>query len=306
MYKIILKRIIGSLLTLFAIVTVSFFMMKVAPGGPFDSEKTPPENIRKAIEEKYHLNEPMVKQYVRYLNGILHLDLGPSFQVAHLSVNDVIASGLGYTLKIGFFAMLFAIIVGISVGMIAALYHNKWIDYALMSSAMLGISVPNMVLAPVLLLVLSIHLRLLPVSGAESAAGFVLPVFCLSLYYVANIARLTRGSMLEVLTSNYIRTAYAKGLPTWRIVVFHCLKPTMIPIISYLGPATASMLAGSLVIEKIFVIPGIGRQFVDSAFARDYTMALGMIIFYCTMVIMFNAIVDILYHVIDPRIRSQK
>ena len=279
-------------------------MMKFAPGGPFDEEKSPPENIRKAIEAKYHLDKPLVTQYFLYMKGLAQLDLGPSFKVAHLRVNDVIAEGIGYTLRLGAIAMFFALVLGMTLGLIASLYHNKWIDHLLMSTAMLGISVPNIVLAPILLLIFGLYYKLLPVSGLDSFSSYILPSFCLSLFYIANIARLTRGAMLEILNSNYIRTAYSKGLPKWRIVIFHCLKPTMIPVASYLGPATAGMLAGSLVIEKIFVIPGVGRQFVDSAFARDYTMALGMIIFYCTMVVFFNAFVDISYMLLDPRIRK--
>lgn len=296
---------LASVATLFAIITVSFFMMKFAPGGPFDQEKSPPENIRKAIEAKYHLDKPLYQQYLIYLGGLATLDLGPSFKVAHLSVNDVIKEGIGPTLKLGAFAMLIAVSLGLLVGLIAALNHNSWPDHLVMSSAMLGISIPNMVMAPILLLFLGIKMRLLPVSGLETFSSYILPSFCLSLFFIANIARLTRGSMLEVLSSNYIRTARSKGLPTWRIVVFHCLKPTLIPVVSYLGPATAGMLAGSLVIEKIFVIPGIGRQFVDSAFARDYTMALGMILFYCTLVVSFNALVDISYMFLDPKIREK-
>lgn len=305
MFGKILKRVLASVATLFAIITVSFFMMKFAPGGPFDQEKSPPENIRKAIEAKYHLDKPLYQQYLIYLGGLATLDLGPSFKVAHLSVNDVIKEGIGPTLKLGAFAMLIAVVLGLLVGLIAALNHNSWPDHLVMSSAMLGISIPNMVLAPILLLFLGIKMRLLPVSGLETFSSYILPSFCLSLFFIANIARLTRGSMLEVLSSNYIRTARSKGLPTWRIVVFHCLKPTLIPVVSYLGPATAGMLAGSLVIEKIFVIPGIGRQFVDSAFARDYTMALGMILFYCTLVVSFNALVDISYMFLDPKIRKK-
>ncbi len=290
--------------TLFAIITVSFFMMKFAPGGPFDQEKSPPENIRKAIMAKYHLDKPLYQQYFIYLGGLAQLDLGPSFKVAHLTVNEVISEGIGPTLKLGALAMFIAVSFGLIIGLIAALNHNSWLDHLVMSTAMLGISIPNMVLAPILLLFLGIKMRLLPVSGLETASSYILPSFCLSLFFIANIARLTRGSMLEVLSSNYIRTAKSKGLPTWRIVTFHCLKPTLIPVVSYLGPATAGMLAGSLVIEKIFVIPGIGRQFVDSAFARDYTMALGMILFYCTLVVFFNALVDISYMFLDPKIRE--
>ncbi len=302
----ILKRVFSSLLTLWAIITVAFFMMKFAPGGPFDSEKEPPAAVKKAIEAKYHLNKKLPEQYWIYIKGLAKLDLGPSFKTAHLSVNQVIRAGIGYTLKIGFFAMLFALVFGIGIGLIAALNHNKFLDHLLMSSAMLGISLPSMVLAPLLLLLLGLNLRILPVSGLNSVSSYILPCFCLSLFYLANIARLTRGAMLEVLSSNYIRTAFAKGLPAWRVVIFHCLKPTLVPIVSYLGPATAGILAGSLVIEKIFVIPGIGRQFVDSAFARDYTMALGMVIFYCALVISFNMLVDLCYPFLDPQIKAKK
>ena len=304
MFSKIIKRVLASVATLFAIITVSFFMMKFAPGGPFDQEKSPPENIRKAIMAKYHLDKPLYQQYFIYLGGLAQLDLGPSFKVAHLTVNEVISEGIGPTLKLGALAMFIAVSFGLIIGLIAALNHNSWLDHVVMSTAMLGISIPNMVLAPILLLFLGIKMRLLPVSGLETASSYILPSFCLSLFFIANIARLTRGSMLEVLSSNYIRTAKSKGLPTWRIVTFHCLKPTLIPVVSYLGPATAGMLAGSLVIEKIFVIPGIGRQFVDSAFARDYTMALGMILFYCTLVVFFNALVDISYMFLDPKIRK--
>ncbi|MBP9673569.1 MAG: ABC transporter permease subunit [Bacteriovoracaceae bacterium] len=305
MFKIILKRISASLFTLWAIITVSFFMMKVAPGGPFDSEKMPPPAIMKAIQAKYHLDEPIHKQYILYMKGLCKLDFGPSFKVAHLSVIDVIKAGIGHTLTIGLIAMFLSLLVGVCIGLISALYHNKFVDHLLMSSAMLGISVPNMVLAPILLLIFGLKLNLVPVSGLSTPASYILPSFCLSLFYIANIARLTRGSLLEVLSSNYVRTAMSKGLPMAKIVLTHCLKPTLIPVVSYLGPATAGILAGSLVIEKIFVIPGIGRQFVDSAFARDYTMAMGMIIFYCTLVIVFNILVDMSYFLLDPQIRSK-
>jgi len=303
MLNVIFKRLFASVFTLWAIITVSFFMMKIAPGGPFDQEKNPPESIRKASEAKYHLDEPFIKQYFRYLKGLAVGDLGPSFKIAHLSVNEVIKSGIGNTLSLGSMAMAFAILLGVGLGMVAAFFKNKWLDHFLMSSAMLGISIPTMVLAPILLLLFGLKLKWLPVSGLDTWTSYLLPAFCLSLYYLANIARLTRASMLEVLSSNYVRTAYAKGLSSLRIVLRHCLKPTLIPVVSYLGPATAGMLAGSLVIEKIFVIPGIGRQFVDSAFARDYTMALGMILFYCSLVVFFNALVDIAYVILDPRQR---
>ncbi|MFC1669199.1 ABC transporter permease [Spirochaetota bacterium] len=300
----IIKRILASLLTLFAIITVSFFMMRAAPGGPFDAEKAPPPNIKKAIEKKYHLDKPIFTQYVYYVKGLIKFDLGPSFRVSHLSVNDVISSGMGFTLRLGLIAIALAVFFGILFGVLASLYHNSWFDNAIMSVAMIGISIPNLVLAPILLLIFGIKLKLLPVIGLNTPASYILPSICLSLFYIANIARLTRGSMLDVLHSEYIQAAKAKGLPTWRIVIFHCLKPALIPVISYLGPASAGMLGGGLIIEKIFVIPGVGRQFVDSAFARDYTMALGMILFYCSLVIFFNLVVDIIYMFLDPRIRK--
>lgn len=302
---LILKRLAASVVTLFAIVTVSFFLMKAAPGGPFDAEKMPPPAIRKAIEAKYHLDKPTLEQYWLYLKGVAKLDFGPSFRLAGYDVVDVIAAGMWPTLKIGFASMIFAVICGVVLGVVASLYRNGFWDYALMALAMIGISVPSMVLAPVLLLIFGIKLNWLPVSGLTDAKSLILPVVCLGSYYTSNIARLTRGAMLEVLSANYIITAIAKGIPKYKIVIKHALRPCLIPIVSYLGPATAGMLAGSLVIEKIFVIPGVGRQFVDSAFARDYTMALGMILFYCIMVVGFNALVDMMYPVLDPKLRDR-
>lgn len=281
-------------------------MMKFTPGGPFDSEKVMSDAVRKVLEERYHLDKPLWKQYQIYLTGLAKLDLGPSYNIAHLRVNDVLAEGIHHTLTIGALAMIFAIVMGIFIGAIAGLFQNSWVDHMVMSSAMFGISVPSMVLAPLLLIVLAIKIRIFPVGGLNTTASYVLPSFCLSLFYLANIARLTRGSILEILKSNFITTARSKGLPTWRILFFHCLRPTLIPVVSYLGPATAGMLAGSLVIEKIFNIPGIGRQFVDSAFSRDYTMALGMILFYCALVVFFNALVDIAYLFLDPKVRARK
>lgn len=306
MFFNITKRIVASILTLILIVSASFFMMKVAPGGPFDEEKTPPPHIQKILNEKYHLDKPLAVQYLLYMKDLAKFDLGPSFKLPHLKVNDVIKQSINYTVILGALALSFALICGVFIGVLAALNHNTWLDHILMSSAMLGISIPNMVLAPVLILILGIKLKWIPVFGIESFASYLLPAFCLSLFYLANIARLTRGSFLEIIQSNYVRTAYAKGLPVWKIVTSHCLRPTLIPVISYLGPATASILAGSLVIERVFVIPGIGSQFVDAAFARDYTLALGLILFYCTLVVFFNALVDISYMFLDPRVNSKK
>lgn len=304
MFFNIIKRLFASVLTLFLIVSASFFMMKIAPGGPFDEEKTPPAHIQKIMNEKYHLDKPLTVQYFLYIKGLAQFDLGPSFKLPHLKVNDVIRQSIEYTVTLGAQALIFALIMGVIIGTVSALNQNSWLDHILMSSAMLGISVPNMVLAPILILILGVKLKLIPVFGIESWTSYLLPSFCLSLFYLANIARLTRASFLEIIQSNYVRTAYSKGLPVWKIVVSHCLRPTLIPVISYLGPATASILAGSLVIERVFVIPGIGSQFVDAAFARDYTLALGLILFYCTLVVFFNALVDISYMFLDPRVKN--
>ena len=298
-------RLLSSFLTLFAIITVSFFMMRFAPGGPFDADKSPPPHVKAQIEAKFHLNEPLLKQYGRYIGDLLKLDLGPSFKIAHLKVIDVLKAGIGPTLKVGGLAIFFALSGGLLIGIIASLNQNSWVDHLVMTLSMIGVSIPTMVLAPILLIVLAVNKSIFPVSGLDDGLiSYILPSFCLSLFYLANIARLTRGSMLEVLSSNYIRTAKAKGMPTWHIVIVHCLRPALIPVVSYLGPATAGLLAGSLVVEKIFVIPGIGGQFVNSAFARDYTMALGMILFYCGLVVFFNAAVDMSYQFLDPKLRK--
>ena len=307
MLKFVLKRIGGAIPTLLILITVTFFLIRVAPGGPFDSEKDLPPEIQQKLEAKYHLDEPLHQQYFRYLGNIIQGDFGPSFQYKDFTVTELIAQGFPISLTIGGLALIFAFFVGISIGTIAAVKQNSWVDYLLMSSAMTGVSIPNFVVAPLLILLFAINFDVFPAGGWGDGnfEYLVLPVFALSLRYIAYIARLMRGSMIEVLASDYIRTAKAKGLSMTQIILKHALKPSLMPIISYLGPAAAGITTGSVVIEKIFGVPGLGRYFVLGALNRDYTLVMGVVIFIGVMVVLFNLIVDILYAWLDPKLRVQ-
>ena len=307
MLKFIIKRIGGAIPTLLILITVTFFLIRVAPGGPFDSEKDLPPEIQQKLEAKYHLDEPLHQQYFRYLGNIIQGDFGPSFQYKDFTVTELIAQGFPISLTIGGLALIFAFFVGISIGTIAAVKQNSWVDYLLMSSAMTGVSIPNFVVAPLLILLFAINFDVFPAGGWGDGnfEYLVLPVFALSLRYIAYIARLMRGSMIEVLASDYIRTAKAKGLSMTQVILKHALKPSLMPIISYLGPATAGITTGSVVIEKIFGVPGLGRYFVLGALNRDYTLVMGVVIFIGVMVVLFNLIVDILYAWLDPKLRVQ-
>ncbi len=304
MFKYIIRRIIGAIPTLFMLVTLSFFLIRVAPGGPFDSEKELPIEIQKSIEAKYHLDEPLYQQYFRYLGDIVQGDFGPSFQYKDFTVTELIAKGFPISLTIGGIALVFALIVGVILGTIAAVRQNSWVDYALMSTAMLGISIPNFVVAPLLILFFAVYYNWFPAGGWGDGHWqyLVLPVLALSLRYIAYIARLMRGSMIEILQSDYIRTAKAKGLSTFQAVIKHALKPALLPVVSYLGPAAAGILTGSVVIEQIFGVPGLGRYFVQGALNRDYTLVMGVIIFMGVLIVLFNLLVDIIYAYLDPKI----
>ncbi|MCK5102162.1 MAG: oligopeptide ABC transporter permease OppB [Cyclobacteriaceae bacterium] len=298
------RRLLGLIPTLLMLITVAFFLMRVAPGGPFDSEKTLPPEIEANLNAKYHLDEPLVQQYFRYLGQVAVLDFGPSFQYKDWTVNELIAQGFPVSLTVGLAAMVLAFVLGTLLGIAAALRQNTGIDYSLMGFAMLGISVPNFVIAPILILLLAVYAGWLPAGGWDwSIASMVLPVVTLSLPVTAYIARLTRGSMIEVLHSNFIRTARAKGLPESVVIRRHALRPALLPVISFLGPATAAMISGSVVIERIFSIPGLGSYFVQGALNRDYTLVMGVVVFYGVLIIMFNFIVDLLYAALDPKIR---
>lgn len=309
-----IRRILSAIPTLFIIITLAFFMMRLAPGGPFDSERRLPPEIAKNVAAAYDLDKPVYQQYFIYLGKLLHGDFGPSYKIRDFTVTQLIANGFPVSLKLGLLAMILAIAVGTTLGVIAALRQNRPPDYSVMTFAMIGITVPSFVIAPLLQLIFGIYgvhlfgLDLsLPVGGWNKGAlpNLVLPVIVLSLAPIAVIARLTRGSMVEVLRSNFIRTARAKGLSSWRIVVHHALRAGLLPMVSYLGPALADIVSGSLVVEQIFGIPGIGRYFVQAALNRDYTLVMGVTIFYAALIIGLNLIADLLYGVLDPRVRYQ-
>jgi oligopeptide transport system permease protein len=298
------SRLLGLIPTLLVLITIAFFLIRMAPGGPFDGEKILPPEIKANLDVKYHLDEPLIKQYFRYLGQIITLDFGPSFQYKDWTVNELIARGFPVSLTIGGLAMLLAFFLGTLIGIVAAMRQNTAVDYSLMGVAMLGISIPNFVVAPLLILLVAVYAGWLPAGGWDwSVQRMVLPVITLALPAIAYIARLTRGSMIEILHSNYIRTARAKGLPEHLVIRRHALKPALLPVISFMGPATAALITGSVVIERIYSIPGLGSYFVQGALNRDYTLVMGVVVFYGVIIILLNFIVDILYAWMNPRIR---
>lgn len=304
MIRHFVRRFIGLLPTLLMLITVVFFMIRMAPGGPFDAEKLLPAEIQANLEAKYHLDESLLQQYFRYMGQIAVLDFGPSYQYRNWTVNELIQQGYPVSLTIGALAALLAFLVGTSLGITAALRHNSAVDYSLMGVAMLGISVPNFVIAPVLILLLAVYAGWLPAGGWDwSIASMVLPVITLALPVTAYIARLTRGSMIEVLHSSFIRAARAKGLPESIVIRRHALKPALLPVISFMGPAMAGLVSGSVVIERVFSIPGLGSYFVQGALNRDYTLVMGVVIFYGVLIILLNFLVDLIYAWLNPKIR---
>lgn len=306
MFKFILRRIfLEALPTLLVLVTVTFFLIRLAPGGPFSSEMNVPPEVKAAIEAKYELDKPLSVQYLSYLADLARGDLGPSFKYKDFTVNELVNKAIPVSFKLGIFAFLIALVLGISAGVAAALRQNTWIDYSVMGIAMVGVVLPNFVLAPMLALIFAVWLKVLPAGGWEGGqlSFMILPVAVLCKHYISVIARITRGSMIEVLGSPFIRTARAKGLPMHYILRRHALKPAMLPVVSYLGPAFVGVITGSVVVETFFGIPGIGQLFINGALNRDYSMVLGLTILIGTLTITFNAVVDILYGYIDPRIR---
>ena len=305
MFRYVTRRLISAVPTLLVIVTVAFFMMRIAPGGPFDKERSLPPEIEANIMHAYNLDKPLLEQYFDYVGNMLRGDFGPSFKFRDFTANDLIFGGFPTSLQLGSMALLLALLCGIGMGTMAALRQNSGIDYAVMAVAMTGIAIPNFVMAPILTLVLGVYLSLLPVAGwgDGAIANKILPVIGLALPQIAYISRLTRGSMVEVLNSNYIRTARAKGLRERIVVVRHALRGALLPVLSYLGPATANIVTGSVVIETIFDIPGIGRYFVQSALNRDYPVVMGTVVFYAVLIITLNLVVDLLYAWLDPKVR---
>jgi len=299
----IFRRLAEFLPVLFVIVSLSFFLMRLAPGGPFDQERALPEQVRANIEARYHLNEPLWRQYLQYLGEVARGDLGPSFRYPDRSVNELLGLGFPVSLTLGLCALAVALSLGGMAGVLAGLRRNSPFDYFTMSFALFGISVPNFVLGPILMLLFALWLRWLPVAGWGTWRHLVLPSVTLGMFYAAYVARLTRAGMLEVIHQDFIRTARAKGLREAAVVFRHALPGAVLPVVTYLGPASAAVLTGSVVVETIFSIPGVGRYFVSGALNRDYTMVLGTVVFYSVLLLAFNLVVDILYAYLDPRVQ---
>ncbi|CUP66164.1 ABC transporter permease [Clostridium baratii] len=302
MLKYIGKRIITSIITIWVVITLTFFLVRLMPGGPFQGDKITPE-IRANLEAKYGLDKPLSEQYTMYLKNLIKGDLGESMQYRGRQVSDTIKSGFPNSAKLGLVAIIFSMVVGIGLGIIAALKANKWPDKVSMFIATLGITIPSFVLSAILIYIFASKLKILPTTGFTGWKNYIMPVIALAGSSMAFITRLTRSKLLDVLKSDYIRTAKAKGLSKKTVILKHALRNSLIPVVTYLGPLVAGIMTGSFVVEKIFGIPGLGNEFVSTVSGRDYTALLGVIVFYSTLVVVCNLIVDILYVVIDPRIK---
>lgn len=305
MLRYVLKRFLTAIPTLFVIVTISFFLMRVAPGGPFNQEKGLNPVIKANLERLYHLDETLWMQYLRYLGGLVRGDFGPTYTSPDFTVAEKFAAGLPYSIQLGSVALILALIFGTILGITAALYQNKPADYAVIATATAGSTIPTFVIAPLFQLFFALTLKWFPVGGWGDGAfvNKVGPIVTLMLPQLAIVARLMRGSMIESLRSHHIRTARALGLPDYSVIIRHALRGALLPIVSYAGPAAAALLTGSVIVETIFAIPGIGREFVLAALNRDYTVVMGTVVVIAVFTILFNLIVDILYAVVDPRVR---
>jgi oligopeptide transport system permease protein len=311
MLSFIARRVLIAIPTLWVIITVCFFLMRAAPGGPFDGEAPVPPEILANMRAAYDLDKPIIVQYFNYLGDLLQGDLGPSFKYKDFTVSELIGQGFPVSAQNGLSAIILAMLIGIPLGIWAALRQNSATDFSVMGFAMTGIVVPSFVMAPILILIFAIVLKdtpfHLPAGTWEDGAirHRILPVFCLSLVYIAYLSRITRASMIEALRQNYVRTARAKGLPFRQVVVRHALKTAMVPVVTFLGPGIAFLLTGSMVVETIFQLPGIGRYFVQGALNRDYTLVMGVTILSAALIILANMIVDVLYGLLDPRVRYE-
>lgn len=299
----VLRRLGWMVLTLWVVFTISFILMRSVPGGPFDNERKVDPEIQRNIEARYGLDQPLLWQYLVQLGNLLRFDLGPSFRLVDFSVNEVIAQGFPISASLGIFALFFALGLGLSAGTISALRRQSGLDVSVMMLATVGIALPNFVVAAILIIPAVFVFKLFPAAGWGTLQHLALPAFCLGAPHAAYIARLMRTGMLEILGQDYIRTAHAKGLSSWRIVLVHAMRGAMLPVISYLGPATAGVLTGSLVIEQIFAIPGLGMHFIQAATQRDYTLAMGLVLVYTTLLYSLNLLVDVSYGLLDPRVR---
>ncbi len=302
----VLRRLISVFLVVFVVASGTFVLMHTIPGGPFKKEKALPPAIQRNIEERYKLNDPLWKQYADYLKNLLRGDLGPSFKYLGRSVNDIIRDGFPVSAVLGGWAILFALVVGVPAGIISALNQNRWQDNVVMAIAIIGVSVPNFVIATLLMYLFAVKLRWLPVAMWGTPKHVILPMMALAGFPAAFFARLMRSSTLDVLSQDYIRTARAKGLSWYAVVVKHVVKNAILPVVTYLGPLVAGILTGSFVVENIFAIPGLGRYYVTSIYNRDYTTIMGVTIFYSAFLVLLNFLVDITYGWIDPRIKLVK
>lgn len=306
MIRYTLRRLLTAIPTMLVIISLSFLLLHAAPGGPFDSDKPVTAAIKLNLERMYHLDEPLYAQYFRYLGNILRGDFGPSYQYRDTTVNGIIREGFPVDVAIGGVALLAALLIGLPIGIVAALRRNTGWDHVPMGLTMIGISVPVFVIAPLLILLFAVTLHWLPAGGWDgSLPRVILPAAALAAPYIAYVARLMRGSMGEVLNSPFILMARAKGLPQHTVVLRHAIKPALIPLVSFLGPAVAGVITGSIVIETIFGLPGIGRAFVDGALNRDYTVVLGVTVLYGALIVLFNFLADLSYSVLDPKVRYQ-
>ena len=307
MLRFALRRLLIAVPTLFAIITIAFFLIRIAPGGPFDLERPLEAKVMENLNRIYHLDEPLWRQYIYYLGNLARGDFGPSFVYRDFSVAQLFESGLPVSIQLGAGALLLALAIGTLLGSVAALRQNSATDYGVVGLATLGITIPTFVIAPILSLVFGVWLDWLPAGGwgDGAIANKVLPIVTLALPQIAIVTRLTRGSMIEALRSNHVRTARAYGLSARNVVIRHALRSAILPVVSYAGPAAAALLTGSVVVETIFGIPGIGRHFVQAALNRDYTLVMGTVIVIAMFIIVFNLVVDLLYAVIDPRVRYE-
>jgi len=305
MFGYVTRRLLTAIPTLFVIVTLAFFLIRVAPGGPFNQERGLSPEIKANIEAQFGLNDPLWLQYLNYLNNLLHGNFGPSYNLPDFTVGELFAKGLPISIQLGAAALALALVVGTILGVVAALNQNRVGDYSVIAVATAGSTIPTFVTAPVIQLLFGLTWGLLPIGGWNDGAllNKIGPVLTLSLPQIAIVARLMRGSMIESLRSHHIRTARALGLPAWVVIIKHALRGALLPIVSYAGPAAAALLTGSIVVETIFAIPGVGRYFVDAALNRDYTLVMGTVVVIAIFTIVFNLIVDILYAIVDPRVR---
>ena len=305
MIRFVARRLLLFVPTLWVIATLTFFLVRLAPGGPFNAERDIPQAARAALAQKYGLDRPLAEQYATFLARAVRLDFGPSYKFPTRQVREIIAEGFPVSAELGGWALLVALLAGIPLGVIAALRQNTAADAAVMAAALAGVSIPNFVLGPLLVLTFSLGLYWLPPALWEGPQSRVLPVLTLAAAYVAYVARLTRAGMLEVLRQDFIRTARAKGLPERVVVIKHALRLGLLPVLSYLGPAAAAIIMGSLVVEQVFAVPGLGRYLVNGAFNRDYTLVMGVVLFYAAFLMALNLFVDLAYAWLDPRVELE-